>query len=158
MRTAIDDFPSLSVSRLRAAGEIRPNDRTTTITFPDSGVAFVVGLSHVRFPNGGNWSFFRCPCGRNARTLRLYGSELACHSCLAARGFRPRVQLIPTEQRAAYLVPRLLRRLTSASPARLHPRKGRLLDRRPRLEAKLRRSVIVARQHALDEHDRMLKR
>jgi hypothetical protein len=159
MRRAIDDFPSLSASRLRAAGEIGPDDRTTTVSFPEAGVSFVVGLQHIRFPNGGGWSFFQCPCGRLARTLRLYeGCELACHRCLGARGFRPRVQLIETHKRAAYLVPRLLARLTSNEPARLHPRPGRVLDRRPRLEAKLRRSQIVARQHALDEHDEQLAR
>ena len=34
MRLAIDDLPSLSVSRLRAAGLIRPDDKTTVVTFP----------------------------------------------------------------------------------------------------------------------------
>jgi hypothetical protein len=32
----------------------------------------------------------------------------------------------------------------------------RMLDRRANLEAKLRRSLIVARQFAIDEHDKML--
>ena len=35
------------------------------------------GLSLVRFPNGGSWSFFVCPCGRRARILRLYEGGLA---------------------------------------------------------------------------------
>ena len=50
MRTAIDDFPSLSVSRLRAAGLICPNDKTATVAFPapHDATAFVVGLSHFR--------------------------------------------------------------------------------------------------------------
>src|SRR5271163_389854 len=105
MRTAIDDFPSLSVSRLRAAGHFRSNDATTTVAFPDSATAFVVALSHIRFPNQGSWSFFRCPCGRRARTLRLFEGGLACHGCLKARGLRPRVQLIATPERAAYTGP-----------------------------------------------------
>jgi hypothetical protein len=33
-----------------------------------------------------------------------------------------------------------------------------MLDRRSWLEAKLRRTLIVARQFALDEHEKMLKR
>ena len=33
-----------------------------------------------------------------------------------------------------------------------------MLDRRANLEAKLRRSRIVARQYALDEHDKMLRK
>jgi len=84
-------------------------------------------------------------------------NELACHGCLKELGFRNRVELIPPHKRAAYHLPRLLARLT-APPARLHPRPGRTIDRRPRLERSLRRSLIVARQHALDEHDEMLKR
>ena len=63
---------------------------------------------------------------------------------------------IATPDRAAYHAPRILARLNSATPARLHPRPGRVLDRRANLEAKLRRSLIVARQYALDEHDKML--
>jgi hypothetical protein len=158
MRTAIDDFPSIGVSRLRAAGVIGPHDRTTTVQFPDTDTTFTVDLQHVRFPNGGGWSFFLCACGRLTRTLRLYEGGLACRRCLGVRGFRPRVQLIATHKRAAYHAPRLLARLTSAEPARLNARPGRVLDRRSWLEAKLRRSQIVARQHALDEHDRMLDR
>ena len=44
-----------------------------------------------------------------------------------------------------------------AVPSRINPRRGRVLDRRASLEAKLRRSLIVARQFAIDEHDKMLK-
>jgi hypothetical protein len=150
MRQAIDDFPCIGVSRMRAAGAIRPIDEATTVTFPASDVAFVVGLSHLRFPNGGAWSFFLCPCGRRCRTLRLYEGRLACRTCLKARGLRNRIELIATEKRAAYHAPRRLARLTSPSPARLHPRPGRMLDRRANLEFALRRSRIVARKHGVN--------
>ena len=142
------------MSRLRASGAIGPDTRVTTVAFGD--LSFNVAVVHRHFPNGGGWSFFACPCGRRARVLRLFDNSLACHWCLAARGFRPRVQLIATAKRAAYLAPRLIERLGSAHPQRLHPRPGEMLDRRPLLEAKLRRSLIVARQYALDEHDKML--
>jgi hypothetical protein len=157
MRTAIDDFPSLSVSRMRAAGEIRPDAKTATVAFPapHDATAFVVALSHFRWPNGGVWSFFRCPCGRRARTLRLFEGDLACRGCLKARGFRARIELIPTPARAAHTGPRRIARL-AGPPARLHPRPGRLLDRPTHIEAALRRSQIVARQHALDEHANQL--
>jgi hypothetical protein len=129
----------------------------TTVFFGDQ--SFNVAVSHRKFPHGGSWSFFQCPCGRRCRILRLYeGRELACRWCLAARGMRGRVELIATSQRAARIVPKLLARLTSDEPARLRPRPGRVLDRRSRLEAKVRRSLIVARKHALDEHDEMLAR
>ena len=155
MKTAIDDLPAVSVSRLRALGDITAETKTTTVKFDD--VEFVVALSLRRFPNGGSWSFFLCPCGRRARILRLFEGCLSCSQCLEARGFRARVELIRTEKRAAYHVPRILSRLNSATPARLHPRNGQMLDRRVNLEARLRRSLIVARKFAIDEHDKMLK-
>jgi hypothetical protein len=156
MRQAIDDFPFIGVSRMRAAREIGPDDKFAVVTF-SVGAAFTVGLRHVHFPNEGSWSFFVCLRGRRCRTLRLYEGGLACHRCLAAHGLRNRVELIPTEKRASYQAPRLLARLTSASPTRLNHWPGRMLDRRPRLERALRRSLIVARQHALDEHAKKLK-
>ena len=156
MRTAIDDFPCISASKLRAAGEVRSDMKTITVQFPGgSDVSFVVALTHQRFPNGGGWSFFRCPCGRLARILRLCDNALACRGCLKARGLRHRVELIATPARAGYTGPRRLARL-NGPPARLHPRNGRTLDRSSHLEASLRRSLIIARQHAVDEHDERL--
>ena len=62
-----------------------------------------MGLSLVRFPNGGSWSFFVCPCGRRARILRLYEGGLACLRCLAARGLRARVELVSHASKRAAL-------------------------------------------------------
>jgi hypothetical protein len=156
MRAAIDDLPSVSVSRMRALGEITAATKVASVGFGE--VSFNVAISLRRFPNGGSWSFFVCPCGRRARTLRLFEGGLACHQCLGARGLRPRVQLIRTEKRAAYHAPRILSRLNSTSPARLHPRPGRKLDRRANLEFALRRSLIVAREHELEWHDLRARR
>jgi hypothetical protein len=152
-KVGIDDLPgSESVSRLRAAGVVTADTSVTTVAFGD--LSFNVAISHRKFPNGGSWSFCQCPCGRRCRILRLYeGRKLACRYCLAARGLRSRVQLIATPARAAHVVPRLIARLTSSSPARLHPRPGRVLDRRANLEFALRRSLIVAREHELEEHE-----
>jgi hypothetical protein len=78
MRQAIDDFPFVSAARLRALGEISATDATAVVSFPGSEVSFVVGLWLMRFPNGGSWSYFVCPCGRRCRVLRLFeGRELA---------------------------------------------------------------------------------
>ena len=96
MKTAIDDLPSVSVSRMRALGEITAATEVASVGFGD--VAFNVALSLRRFPNGGSWSFFLCPCGRRARILRLFEGGLACRRCLGARGLRPRVQLIATRE------------------------------------------------------------
>jgi hypothetical protein len=155
MKAVYDELPGVSVSRMRALGDITAETKTATVKFDD--IEFVVALSLRRFPNGGSWSFFVCPCGRRARILRLFEGGLACCRCLRVRGLRARVEHIRTEKRVAYHAPRILARLNSDTPARLLPRPGRKLDRRANLEAKLRRSLIVARQFAIDEHDKMLR-
>jgi hypothetical protein len=147
MRTAIDDLPHVSASRMRAAGEIGPNDTTTTVAFP-AGDTFTVGLQHVRFPNRGSWSFFICACGRRCRTLRLYDGSLGCKGCLEAKGLRYRVGWLSKPERAAHVASRLKPRLTAASPARLKPHlRYSKLERRGRLEAALRRCEYTASRH-----------
>jgi hypothetical protein len=154
MNAAYDELPGVSVSRLRALGDITEDMKVATVKLGE--YEFTVGLSLFRWPNGGSWSFFLCPCGRRARIIRLFEGGPACCRCLMARGFRARVELVRTERRAALLTPKRLERLRSDAPARLHPRPGRLLDRGTHIEAALRRSRIVARQHALDEHAKQL--
>jgi hypothetical protein len=157
MKLAIDDLPRVSASRMRALGEITAERKVTAVRFDD--VEFTVGVALVRFPNGGNWSLFIAPCcGHKVRTLRLLDGDPVCCRCCRARGLRSRVELIRTEERAAWHALNRIERLNSATPARLHPRPGRMLDRRANIENALRRSLIVARQHALDEHDERLKR
>jgi hypothetical protein len=153
MKATFDELPSVSAARMRALGEITPAMKTVTIAFGD--VEFVVGLSLLRFANGGSWSLFRCRCGRLARILRLFEGGLICSRCRHGLGYR--VELIRTEKRAAYHAPRILARLNSDKPARLHPRPGRMLDRRVNLKARLRRALIVARRFALNEHNKMLR-
>jgi hypothetical protein len=113
-----------------------------------------VGLTQRRFPNGGSWSFFVCPCGRRARILRFYDGGLACCRCLKPRGLRARVELVRTERRAALLTPKRLERLKSDAPARLHSRPGRVLDRRVNLELRLKRSLIVERRAAVEQFEK----
>jgi hypothetical protein len=147
LRTAIDDLPHVSVSRMRAAGLLRPNDTTTTVAFPHAPT-FVVALQHVRFPNGGGWSFFVCACGRRCRTLRHYAGALACRHCLKAKGLRYRVEDLSKPERAAHVASRLKPRLASASPARLKPHlRYSKLERRSRLEAALRRCEYTVSRH-----------
>ena len=148
MRQAIDDLPSVSVSRMRASGEITAETKVTTIRFGEH--EFNVELSLRRFPNGDSWSFFVCSCGRRARTLRLLDDYPRCRYCCKASGLRNRVVLIETCKRAAYHAPRILARPNSDAPARLYPRPGRMLDRRANLQFALRRSRIVARKHGVD--------
>ena len=146
MRQAIDDFPFLRASRMRAAGQLTAGMRTATVFFPGDDRAFTVALALRSFPNGGDWSYFICSCGRCCRTLRLYNGSLACKRCLEARGLRYRVEDLSRPDRAAHVASRLKVRLTSASPARINPRPGRILDRRPNLELAFKRSRIVERR------------
>ncbi len=143
MRLAIDDLPYLSSSRLRALGEIRADAPAAVVQFPD-GEVFTVPLQHVRFPNGGSWSFFVCSCGRRCRTLRLYSGALACKGCLEGRGFRYRVEDMSLSERTAYVASRLAVRLASPSPARLKPHLWGTMERRLRLEASLRQCEFRA--------------
>jgi hypothetical protein len=147
MNDAYDELPGVSVSKLRALGDITEAMKVATVKLGE--YEFTVGLSLFRWPNGGSWSFFVCPCGRRARIIRLFEGGLACSRCLMARGLQARVELVRTERRAAWLTPKRLERLKSDSPARLHPRPGRMLDRRANMEFALRRSLIVARKHGV---------
>jgi hypothetical protein len=45
-----DDLPTVSVSRLRAAGVISADAVSTFVRFDE--VEFAVGVTHRRFPNG----------------------------------------------------------------------------------------------------------
>ncbi len=159
MKTVIDDLPLLLASRLRALGEIGPDTTTATIRFDDgeSGIEFVVAVVQQQFPNGGSWSMFVCGCGRRAQKLRLFEGWPACRRCLIAAGMQYRSDMCSHfSKRTALTAPKRIERLYGGKPTRLHPRPGRMLDRRVNLEAQLRRSLIVARQYALDEHDERL--
>jgi hypothetical protein len=143
MRTVIDDLPHVSVSRLRASGAITLDMESATIIFP-AGDTFVVPLRHVRFGNGGSWSYFVCDCGCWRRVLRLYQGALACQGCLRARGLRYRVEDLGRRERAEHVASSLAGRLAGDAPARLHPRPGRTMDRRRRLETALWRAKYMA--------------
>jgi hypothetical protein len=154
MNAAYDELPGVSVSRLRALGDITEEMKVATIKLGQ--YEFAVGLSLFRWPNGGSWSFFVCPCGRRARILRLFEGGLTCCRCLKARGLHARIELIRTERRSALLTPKRLERLKSEAPARLNPRPGRMLDRRTNIELALKRSLIVARRAKIVQFEKDL--
>ena len=140
MRPTQDDCPSISVSRLRATGGVTEAMARVRVTI--AGVSREVGLWHLRFPNGGGWSFFICPgCGRRARVLRLF-EKIACWRCTrpgsSSRRLPWRIELGDRTQRIEQLRQRL-----SGAPARVKPRPGRTLDRRWRTEQALRRALIA---------------
>jgi hypothetical protein len=148
MRFTQDDCPSVSVSRLRALGAVTEDMASVRVTIGE--VSREVGLSHMRFPNGGGWSFFLCPlCGRRARVLKLF-ERIACWRCTRFEG-RPlpyRAMLHDRSQR----IERLREKLYGGA-ARPRPRPGRMLDRRRRLEQALRRALIAERNWLKDARD-----
>jgi hypothetical protein len=130
------------VSRLRASGVITADSTSVTIAFGEGAAAIQrqVGVTHRKFPNGGSWSFFVCPCGRRARTLRLHGDgRVVCRYCCGLTD-RPKFSPISIERLKAKLY---------GGPARLNPREGRTIDRRKQLEASLKRALIATRSRSL---------
>ena len=154
MRLAQEDCPSVSVSRMRALGEVSEAMARVRVTI--AGVSREVGLWHMRFPNGGGWSFFLCPsCGRRARVLKLF-EKIACRRCTRPGPSSPplpwRIQLGDRSQR----IERLRQRLSGA-PARVKPRPGRTIDRRWRTEQALRRALIAERRRVKGAKDVLAK-
>jgi len=145
-RVYADDLPTVGISRLRASGVITAEMARTTIRLGD--VEIEVDLSLVKFPNGGSWSFFLCPCcGRKARTLRLLEGCVVCRRCCVSRGVRYHVEPMSLRQRAERRIPKLRAMLESAESLRLKPHLWGTMERRSRLEAALRRAEFVAWRH-----------
>ena len=51
-RVFFDELPSIGVSRLRAMGAIKLEDRQVVIPFV--GQNKLIGVAHTKFPNGGS--------------------------------------------------------------------------------------------------------
>jgi hypothetical protein len=150
-RIFFDELPSVGVSRLRAAGAIRLEDKQAVIPF--SGQMKLIGVAHTVFKNGGSWSYFVCPkCRRRAKKLWLVDDAPRCLHCCWALGVR---------YRSAYAFGRTgrlterdhrvdkLQAMLEGGPLRLKPRPpnwgNRRLDRRNRLTWALQRARLVTR-------------
>jgi hypothetical protein len=150
-RIFFDELVSVSVSRLRATGAIRLEDRHGIIAFGDKQK--FVGVAHTKFPNGGSWSYFRCPkCGARSKKLWLLDDAPRCRLCLEKLGVR---------YRAAYGFGRTeclrerdrrvdrLQAMLEGGPMRFKPVPpnwgDRRLDRRNRLTWALQRARIATR-------------
>jgi hypothetical protein len=88
--------------------------------------------------------------GGGAQRLRLLEDKPACGKCVRASGLIYRSQSVRTEKRHAVTAPPRLVMLNSDTAARIHPRRGRTIDRRANIEFALQRSRIVARKHGVD--------
>jgi hypothetical protein len=150
-RVFFDQLVSVGVSRLRATGAIRLEDRHGTIAFGDKQK--LVGVAHTLFKNGGSWSYFVCPgCGRRAKKLWLVDDAPRCRRCLeklgvryrAAYGFGRTERLRERDRRVDRL-----QAMLEGGPMRFKPVPpnwgDRRVDRRNLLTAALHRARIVTR-------------
>ena len=133
-RIFFDELVSVGVSRLKATDAIRFEDQWARIPFGEQ--TKLIGVAHTTFPNGGSWSYFRCPkCGRRAKKLWLIDDAPRCRLCLEKLGVR---------YRSAYGFGRAERlRERDRYVDRVQDR--RLRGRKRRLTMTMRRSMIVCR-------------
>jgi hypothetical protein len=150
-RIFFDELVSLGVSRLRATGAIRLEDRQILIPF--GGRTKLIGVAHTVFKNGGSWSYFICPkCGRRAKRLWLIDGAPRCVKCCWSLGVRYRsaYSFGRTERlrERDHRVDRL-QAMLEGGPLRLKPVPAnwgnRRLDRLTRLTWALRRARIATR-------------
>jgi hypothetical protein len=150
-RIFFDELISLTASRLRATGAIRLEDRHGVVAFGDKQK--LVGVAHTKFPNGGSWSYFRCPkCGARSKKLWLLDDAPRCRLCLeklgvryrAAYGFGRTERLRERDRRVDRL-----QAMLEGGPMRFKPVPpnwgDRRLDRRNRLTWALQRARIATR-------------
>jgi hypothetical protein len=150
MKTVIDDLPMVLVSRLRAIGLIGRDTKTTTISFDGSDHEYVVEVTSKKFPHcGGDWSMFRCHCGRRCQKLRLFEGRPSCTACVREAGVcRYRVEMVShASKRTALTAPKRIERLN-----------GRMLNGRASTKLALKRSLIVERQAAIAQFEKDLGR
>ena len=150
-RIFFDELVGVSVSRLRATGVIRLEDQWAHIPFGEQ--TKLIGVAHTKFPNGGSWSYFRCPkCGARSKKLWLVDDAPRCRRCLeklgvryrAAYGFGRTERLRERDRRVERL-----QAMLEGGPMRFKPVPpkwgDRRLDRRNRLTATLQRARIATR-------------
>jgi hypothetical protein len=150
-RIFFDELVSVGVSRLKATGAIKLEDRQAVIPFGEQ--TKLIGVAHTKFPNGGSWSYFVCSkCGRRAKKLWLVDDAPRCRFCLqklgvryrAAYGFGRTARLRERDRRVDKL-----QTMLEGGPMRFKPVPpnwgNRRLDRRHRLTAALQRARIATR-------------
>jgi hypothetical protein len=150
-RIFFDELVSVGVSRLKATGVIRLEDQWARIPFGEQ--TKLIGVAHTKFPNGGSWSYFRCPkCGARSKKLWLVDDAPRCRLCLeklgvryrAAYGFGRTERLRERDRRVDRL-----QAMLEGGPMRFKPVPpnwgNRRLDRRSLLTAALQRARIATR-------------
>jgi hypothetical protein len=150
-RIFFDQLVSVGVSRLKASGAIKLEDRQALIPFGEQNK--LIGVAHTKFPNGGSWSYFCCPkCGARSKKLWLVDDAPRCRHCLEKIGVRYRASYgFGRTERLSERDRRIdrLQAMLESGPMRLKPVPpswgNRRLDRRNRLTWALQRARIVTR-------------
>jgi hypothetical protein len=142
----LDELPSVRITDTRRSGDLTPDMNCTAVTLHREAGATVsteVEVVRIRMRSGGVFLQFICgSCGRRAQVLRLYTGLIICGRCT---GLRYWCEGKPAVRRAR-------RRVECLKATRFHGgpisgRPGRTMERRAQLEASLRRSEAVVRQH-----------
>jgi hypothetical protein len=157
-RRFFDEFEKVRVSRFRAMGVIDPAKREALIPFPN-GKTKLIGVGHVRFPNGGGYSYFVCPkCAKLAGTLYLIDDAPRCSQCCDAMNIKHRSRMgfgRPERRRTADLfLDQIIAKLETTKPLRLNTPaswegKAKLVYRSHRLTKRMRRRMIALRLNQL---------
>jgi hypothetical protein len=139
-RIFFDQLASFTASRLKATGAIRLEDRHGIIAFGDEDHGGerrkCIGVTHMKFPNGGVWSYLICPrCGGRKKKLWLVEDAPRCLSCCWSLGVR---------YRSAYGFGRS-ERLRERDRYLDRVQDRRLRGRKRRLTMTMRRSMITCR-------------
>jgi hypothetical protein len=84
-RRFFDEFECVKIPRLRAIGVVQLGAAHAIIEVGDRQK--LIGLTHVRFANGGSWSLFRCATyGHRANRLWLIEDRPLCRHCCEGIG------------------------------------------------------------------------
>ena len=153
-RRFFDEFTKLRISRLRATGVVDPAKRYALIPIGEKQKR--IGTAHVRFPNGGGFSYFRCPrCDRLAGVLYLIDDAPRCVRCCAAIGmtYRTRMGFGRSERQHArdQALDRLIAKVETSERLRFKPAppnwggKCQLVYGHRRLTMSMRRRLVELR-------------
>jgi hypothetical protein len=148
------EFTKLRISRLRATGVVDPAKRFALIPIGDKQK--LIGTAHVRFRNGGGYSYFRCPrCDRLAGVVYLIDDAPRCVRCCAAIGitYRTRMGFGRSERLRArdQALDRLIAKVETSERLRFKPApanwggKCQLVSRSRSLTWSMRRRLIELR-------------
>jgi hypothetical protein len=157
-RRFLDQYEKVRVPRFRAMGIIDPSRYYALIPFVVR--TKLLSVAHVRFPNGGGWSFFVCPgCSRRTTNLYLIDEAPRCGRCCGARNIHHRSRYgFGREERLRERDKHLdcmQAQLDATTPLRFNPApkhwrgRSRIVSNSRALAMRMRRSMVVCRLNQL---------